>query len=150
MTYLYQELASRVDAWRRKNYAIDQYVAIQEILEYATEDAPAGQLRFLRRAQLRALETYWHLRLVLNTPSIPMLYEKLFPSLSDRLKAMGISPKLFEEAGYDYGALIQRVTTDNSFVSANKLESLRESLTLDYPSYILELPAVFRLPRVDG
>jgi Type III restriction enzyme, res subunit. len=139
MTYLYQALAEKIDAWRAANYPCDDFPAIREILEFATEDAEAGQLRYLRRAQFRALETYWYLRLGLGTPNIPDLYAKLFPKLPERLRAMGVSPKLFEEADYDYEALIERVKTDNSFVREHQLESLRESLTLDYASYILAL-----------
>lgn len=139
MTYLYQALAERVDVWRAENYPCDAHPAIREILEFATEDEMTGQLRYLRRAQFRALETYWYLRLGLGTPAIPDLYAKLFPDLPGRLRAMGVSPKLFEEAGYQYDALINRVRTDNKFVRQNQLESLRESLTLDYASYILAL-----------
>jgi type III restriction enzyme len=59
MSYLYQVLAERVDAWRDANYPCDDYPAIREILEFAVEDGDTGHLRYLRRAQLRALETYW-------------------------------------------------------------------------------------------
>lgn len=139
MTYLYQALAERVDTWRTANYPSDDYPAIREILEFAIEDEETGQLRFLRRAQLRALETYWYLRITLDTPTIPELYTSLFPKLPERLRAMGVSAKLFEEAGYDYNALIERVQGDNKFVREHQLESLRESLTLNYASYILAL-----------
>lgn len=139
MTHLYQALSERVDAWRSANYPCNEYPAIREILEFAVEDQDNGQLRFLRRAQLRALETYWYIRLVLGTPTIPTLYDRLFPTLPARLNAMGVNAKLFEEAGYDYAALVERVRSDNAFVRQHKLESLRESLTLDYPSYILAL-----------
>lgn len=139
LTYLYQTLARDVDTWRGSRYECPDFPAIHEILEYATEDVGTGQLRYLRHAQLRALETYWYLRLILGTPTIPALYAKLFPKLPERLRAMGVSPKLFEEAGYDYGALIERVKSDNAFVREHHLESLRESLTLDYASYILAL-----------
>ena len=57
MSYLYQALSSEVDAWRAANYPCDVYPAIREILEFATEDADSGQLRYLHRAQFRALET---------------------------------------------------------------------------------------------
>lgn len=139
MTYLYQALAERVDTWRTENYPSDHYQAIREILEFAIADEETGQLRFLRRAQLRALETYWYLRIALDTPTIPQMYTSLFPKLPERLRAMGVSSKLFEEADYDYDALIKRVQDDNKFVREHQLESLRESLTLDYASYILAL-----------
>ena len=139
MTSLFQSLAIEVDQWRQDKYACDQYPAISEILEYAVLDEETNHLRYLRRAQLRALETYWYLRLVLDTPTIPNLYIKLFPKLTDRLRAMGVSAKLFEEAEFNYESLIERVKTDNKFVREHQLESLRESLTLDYASYILAL-----------
>ena len=139
MTSLFQFLAVEVDQWRQAKYTSDSYPSIHEILEFAVEDEHTDQLRYLRRAQFRALETYWYLRLVLNTPTIPDLYTKLFPKLTDRLRAMGVSAKLFEEAEYDYDSLIERVKTDNKFVREHQLESLRESLTLDYASYILAL-----------
>jgi len=71
MSHLYQALSAQVDGWRAAHYPCDTYPAIREILEFAVEDAETGQLRYLRRAQFRALETYWYLRLVLNTPKSP-------------------------------------------------------------------------------
>ena len=139
MTSLFQSLAVQVDIWRQAKYPCESYPSIREILEFAVEDEDTGQLRYLRKAQFRGLETYWYLRLILNTPTIPKLYETLFPDLGIRLQAMGISPKLFSEAGYQYTSLIDRVTSDDDFVRTNQLESLRESLTLDYASYILAL-----------
>jgi hypothetical protein len=141
MSYLYQALSQRVDAWRAAHYPCDDFPAIREILEFALEDGESGQLRYLRRAQLRALETYWYLRLVLNSPKIPDLYAQLFPSKKDRREAMGLThPKIVSFiADSDFETCIERVKTDNAFVRQYALESLRESLTLDYPSYILAL-----------
>lgn len=140
MPYLYQVLAERVDAWRGENYPCTQYPAIREILEFA-EGGESGQLRYLRRAQLRALETYWYLRLVLETPKVPDLYERLFPNNKDRREAMGLTHpdivSLIADEGLD--RCIEKVKTDNAFVRQYALESLRESLTLDYASYILAL-----------
>ena len=141
MPYLYQVLSERVNIWRSENYACADFPAIREILEFATEDGESGQLRYLRRAQFRALETYWYLRLVLETPRIPDLYVKLFPSNKDRREAMGLTHP--DIVGYiaDEGleSCIEKVKTDNAFVRQYALESLRESLTLDYASYILAL-----------
>lgn len=141
MTYLYQQLAAEVDKWRQEKYPCNDYPAIREILEYAVEDEDTGQLRYLRRAQFRALETYWYLRLILNTPKIPELYEKLFPKPRDRREAMGLThPDIVSyiaDEGFD--ACLERVLNDSPFVRKYALESLRESLTLDYASYILAL-----------
>lgn len=137
MSLLYQELERQVSVWRDAGYAHSDYPAIAEILEYAFEDD--GSSRFLRSAQFKALEAYWYLRLVEGTPTVPELYQRLFPKLGDRREAMGISRELFEEADYDFNALTERVLNDTDFVRRNKLESLRETLALDYPSYILAL-----------
>jgi hypothetical protein len=137
MNHLFQALGQRVDAWRAERYPCPDYPAIREILEFAQDEQ--GQLRYLRRAQFRALETYWFLRLALNTPRIADLYAELFPGLGERLQAMGVSPQLFAAANFDYPALVARIAADNAFVRKHGLESLRETLVLDYPSYILAL-----------
>jgi hypothetical protein len=141
MSYLYQALAERVATWRAANYSCDHYPAIREILEFATEDGETAQLRYLRRAQFRALETYWYLRLVLETPRIPEVYAKLFPKPKDRREAMGLTHPDIVSFIADEGleSCLERVRSDNAFVRQYALESLRESLTLDYASYILAL-----------
>ena len=142
MTFLYQVLIDRVDVWRAAHYPCDEYSAIREILEFATEDGEeVGQLRYLRQAQFRALETYWYLRLVLDTPRIPDLYAKLFPKPKDRREAMGLTHPDIVSFIADEGleSCLERVKSDNAFVRQYGLESLRESLTLDYASYILAL-----------
>ncbi|MDP2812054.1 MAG: DEAD/DEAH box helicase family protein [Rhodocyclaceae bacterium] len=139
MTHLFQALGQRVDRWRSENYPCSDFPAIREILEFAQEEG--GQLRYLRRAQFRALETYWYLRLALNTPRIADLYTELFPAPRDRRAAMGLTSSeivvLIADEGLE--AVLQRLQTDNAFVRQHGLESLRESLALDYSSYILAL-----------
>ena len=141
MSHLFQALAERVDAWRATHYDCADYPAIREILDFALEDSASGQLRYLRQAQLRALETYWYLRLVLNTPRIPDLYATLFPAKSERRAAMGLNSKALTEliADTSLDEVITRLKTDNAFVKKHGLESLRETFALDYPSYILAL-----------
>jgi hypothetical protein len=57
---LHEALASRVRPWREAGYPDDRHPAIAEILGYATGgDGAEAQLRYLRAAQFRALETYW-------------------------------------------------------------------------------------------
>lgn len=87
MAHLHEALASRVEEWRRTGCPCDDYPAIAEILAFALEDEEQRRLRYLRAAQFRALETYWYLRLVLGTPRIPALYEKLFPHKACALRA---------------------------------------------------------------
>lgn len=142
MSLLFQALAQGVDAWRAAHYPCPDYPAIGEVLAFAVEDETSGQTRYLRRAQFRAMETYWYLRLVLDSPRIPALYESLFPEPEQRCVAMGLTqPDLLKLMAFGGGiaAVIQRMRTDNAFVRQYGLESLRETFALDYPSWILAL-----------
>ena len=89
MTHLYELIQRNVAAWREQGYPSDDYPAIGEILDYATLPE-TGDLRFLRRAQLRALETYWYLRLVEGTPHVFDLYQRYFPRTEAGLHASGL------------------------------------------------------------
>jgi hypothetical protein len=141
--HLYEAIQDRVSAWRENGYACADYPTIGEILDYAR--LPESEdLRFLRRPQLRALETYWYLRLIEETPKIPDLYSRYFAKPTDRLAALGVPIKdervtavLLNEGGVD--EFLQRATSDDTLVKDLKLESLRETLTLEYPSYIFAL-----------
>jgi hypothetical protein len=54
--------------WRRNNYQSD-YLTISEIMDFNL-GPETGNLRFLRKAQFEALETYWYLRLVEKTQNL--------------------------------------------------------------------------------
>src|SRR3990172_8850862 len=83
MPRLYEALSARVDQWRREGGPCAESAAISEILDWAS-DPDSGAPRHLRLPQLRALETYWYLRLVERTPHVFELYERLFPSPLER------------------------------------------------------------------
>ncbi len=147
MPEVYEELAGRVTEWRAAGYP-SAYPAIAEILEFAIEDEQSGQpypasgsLRYLRLAQLRALETYWYLRLIEQTPRIEQLYASLFPGPRAHREAYGLTSTtlrdLVEEEGLE--AVLRQVAEDESFAHAHRLDALRESLGLAYPSWILAL-----------
>ena len=147
MPEVHEELAGRVDEWRASQYS-SAYPAIAEILEFAIEDERAGRpfpssgsLRHLRTAQLRALETYWYLRLVERTPRIEQLYASLFPSPRAHREAYGLTSTvlrdLVEEQGLE--SVLRRVADDEAFAHTHRLDALRESLGLSYPSWILAL-----------
>jgi predicted nucleotidyltransferase len=140
MTHLYHVLGQRVDRWRQDGYPSGEYPAIAEIFEWAA-DPEAGGLRFLRKPQLRALETYWYLRLVEGTPHIFDLYRRLFPDSVDLLAALGLDrPEINRRlVGRSVDTLWERIRTDDAFVKTERLESVRETLALGYPSYILAL-----------
>ena len=134
---LYEVLSMNVAAWREENYKHTEFPAIAEILEHARQpDVPAFRLR---APQLRALETYWYLRLMEETPHIFDLYQSLFPKKKDLLEAMGVPDEAFARADYDLDSLLEFIKNDVDFVKEFRLEAVRETLILDYPSYILAL-----------
>ncbi len=138
--YLYQRLVRPVEAWRASGYPCPIAPAISEILAYQVDPATQAP-HFLRPPQLHALETYWYLRLVAQTPHIVELYEQLFPDPDERRVALGLTGPAIRDfvATQGHTALWQRIRHDADFVRAHKLEALRESFTLTYPSYILAL-----------
>ena len=143
--FIPNKLKDKVTEWRNSNYKCD-YPTIEEILDYSfiTNDSGIQSLRYLRKAQIEALETYWYLRLVENTPKIVELYDKLYDNPKDKFEALGI--KLTDElkdelifSGKGVDSIFERIKTDNTFVKKNRLEAVQETLSLNYPSYILAL-----------
>jgi hypothetical protein len=139
--FLHELLKSKVSEWRSSNYATD-YPAISEILDYNFE-SETQSFRYLRKAQFEALETYWYLRLKEGTPHIFDLYRKLFTptelvdSLNIRLAHEDLMKLLVNGGGID--SIFQKITNDDNFVKKYRLEAVRETLMLAYPSYILAL-----------
>ena len=137
--HLYQTLGSKVEEWAKTDYPCD-FPAISEIFDWSQEPE-TGALRFLRKPQLQALKTYWYLRLGENTPRTLDLYERLFSSKTTLLDALNLKQEEVKDFVIDNGldALWERVRADDDFVRDYDLEALRETLTLQYPSYILAL-----------
>jgi len=138
--HLHDRLASAVNEWRAGGYAIDAYPTIAEVLEWA-QGSDGVNVRYLRTPQMHALETYWYLRLVCKTPKVLDLYRQCFGRTSELLKAIGLGdPRVIERAA-DEGldAVLERVRTDDDFVRSFRVQAVRETLTLSYPSYILAL-----------
>ncbi len=139
MAHLHEALAARVSDWRDAGYPHEAYPSIGEILDYQV-DPETGVRRYLRAPQLHALETYWYLRLVEGTPHILDLYHSLFADTADFLDALGIRQQKLRDMALDgVDSLLDAIRTDDDLVRDYKLESVRETLTLDYPSYILAL-----------
>lgn len=136
-------LKIKVEDWRRKNYG-SNYPVIREIFEYNFLDTQNQNLRYLRKAQFEALETYWYLRLIENTPHVFDLYKKYFQgedlldALNIRLTERDLRKILFSNGG-GINTIFKKIEKDNDFVKKYRLEGLRESLFLNYPSYILAL-----------
>lgn len=141
MPHLHQQLADRLKDWRGQGYPCPGFPALAEVMEWAT-DTENGSLRFLRRPQLEALETYWYLRVVENTPHVFDLYTRFFSADDDPdalLEALGIPMPAFKAAKYRIERVFERIATDDEYVRTYRLEALRETLGLGYPSYILAL-----------
>jgi hypothetical protein len=141
MAHLHELLADRVAGWREAGYPSEAHPTIAEILDYGI--LPNLQTpRFLRWPQIRALETYWYLRLVENTPHIIDLYKVCFPNKSGLFDALGFASKEMMRLVIDAEtptALLDQIRTDDALVKKQNLESLRETLSLAYPSYIFAL-----------
>ncbi|MGD2254087.1 MAG: DEAD/DEAH box helicase family protein, partial [Anaerolineales bacterium] len=141
MAHLYQVLQHKVAGWREAGYPSEDHAAIGEIFEYAFLPEGGGP-RFLRLAQLRALETYWYLRIVEETPHIFDIYRHFFPSHLSLLEALGLDRDEIKDYLVDVqsiDALWDRIKEDDDFVKHHRIESVRETITLDYPSYIFAL-----------
>jgi hypothetical protein len=127
--------------WRRNDYKSD-FFTISEIFDF-NRNSETGNLRFLRKAQFEALETYWYLRLVEGTPHIFDLYKKIYNNPVELFEALNISIsqedliKIMSKGGID--SIFEKIKSDDNFVRHYRLEALRETLLLKYPSYILAL-----------
>jgi len=141
---LHEMLIDEVAQWRAASYAVADYPAVAEVLRYQTDDE-TGNLRFLRRPQFAALETYWYLRLVKGTPLVGDFYRDLannrtlFPRRNNFVDYLGVPKDAYDEVDNKLDDLLSRIATDPDFVRRWKLEALAESLSLNYPSYILAL-----------
>lgn len=140
MSHLYQVLAAETQAWREAGYPCEKYPVIGEILDWQT-DPETGGLRYLRTPQLRALEIYWYLRVVKGTPHVFDLYRELYLKPAELLEVLGLARDEIRDYVLNEGldGLWRRLQSDDEFVRSFHLEALRESLNLDYPSYIFAL-----------
>ncbi|MBE8158577.1 MAG: DEAD/DEAH box helicase family protein, partial [Betaproteobacteria bacterium] len=136
---LFTELAAETQKWRESGYPCD-FPLIGEILrfQYLGEN-PEDGLRFLRTAQFSALETYWYLRLVKNTPHIMDLYREYHPKPSEFAEALGVPLTAADmEDDNTMDGLIQKIKTPE-WAKARRLDAVHESAALEYPGYIFAL-----------
>ncbi|MCX7943330.1 MAG: hypothetical protein N2746_02320, partial [Deltaproteobacteria bacterium] len=114
---LYNVLKNKVEEWRKGGYQ-SNFPILYEIMEF-NYDPKKNDLRFLRKAQFEALETYWYLRLVENTPHIFDLYKKIYSDPVELFKALNISIpqdliKIMDQGGI--GSIFEAIKTDDNFV----------------------------------
>ncbi|PIZ26865.1 MAG: restriction endonuclease subunit R, partial [Chloroflexi bacterium CG_4_10_14_0_8_um_filter_46_9] len=138
---LHSILKSKVAEWGKSNYTSD-YPVISEIFNY-NQNPETQNLSYLRKAQFEALETYWYLRLVEKTPHIFDLYKKYFQNeaILDTLniKLTNEDWRKIAISGGGLNSIFEKIREDDDFVRKYRLEALRETLILSYPSYILAL-----------
>jgi len=138
---LNSKLKLKVFDWRKNKYR-SSFSTISEILDF-NYDLATENLRFLRKAQFEALETYWYLRLVEGTSHIFDLYRKYFKGKQffDSIGLKHIVENIPEDLITEefIKGIIEKIKSDDNFVRQYKLEALRETLLLKYPSYILAL-----------
>jgi len=137
MQNIFEQLQEDVKKWRESGYASDQFSAISEILSWSKNEN--GQLRYLRDAQFNALEVYWYIRIVLKTPKLLELYKKFYKDDFDLAEQFGISGDREVMKLIAKGQIFEKVKTNIDFAKSLQLDSLYESINLNYPSYILAL-----------
>ena len=129
---MFATIAREVAQWRKDGYPCEEPL-IGEILRFQT--LPGGELRFLREAQKTALETYWYLRLVKNTPHIMDLYREYHPKIGNFAKSLGIkldTDYLSEDNTIE--GLIRNIK-DPEWAKARRIGAVYESAVLEYPGY---------------
>lgn len=138
MQNIFEQLQADVKKWRENGYLSGQFPVISEILSWNKDES--GQLRYLREAQFNALEVYWYIRIILKTPKLLDLYRNYFPKNSDLLGALGVlKNEAITNMLIDGEDPFEKIKTDINFAKSLQLDSLYESLNLNYPSYILAL-----------
>jgi hypothetical protein len=132
---LLEKLNEKVRDWRDNHYHSDTFPAIRDILEHAKKQ------EFLRQPQFESLETYFYLRIELDSPTLLQLYKYLFEKPKDLIEAFNlqIDSGLLLELSENGEDLFEKIQNDTEFVKTHKLDGLYESINLDYPSYILAL-----------
>lgn len=138
---LHSILKSKVTEWRNLNCK-SKYPVIFELLNlnYSFE---AQICRFLRKSKFETLEAYWYLRLMEKIPHIFDLYKRLYNAPVELFKASGISTsqedllKIISKKDIDL--IFAKIKIDDEFVRKYRLETLRKTLSLTYPSYVLIL-----------
>src|SRR4030066_1423351 len=99
--HLYEALAHKVTDWRKQRYSHDNFPTIAEILDW-TRYPDVSSFR-LRTPQLRALETYWYLRLVEGTPHIFDLYQRYYTKTTKLLSTLGLDTPQIHHLVMDEG-----------------------------------------------
>lgn len=98
-------------------------------------------LKYLRQPQFEAIEIYFYLRIVEGSPTVYDLYKKYYPKPKDLRDGFGlnIGDSILLELTENGEDLFNKILNDDEFCKKNKLEAIRETILMKYPSYILAL-----------
>ena len=135
MELLTQKIKKEVCKWRDGRYPCEGYPLIGVILRHQVYEGEIARPRYLRSAQLSALEAYWYLRLTKNTPKILALYRAFYEG-EDLLSSLGVP---YKKAELDWAKPCEIIDKFTNGQSVKGHDALYESLTLPYPSYIFAL-----------
>ena len=118
---------------------MEQYPTIAEILDWAKNRKAAASGCVRHKSVLSKPTGIYALSRTRRTSLISIV--TCFPKQSDLLAALGLTHDDIKAFVLDNGmdALFEHIKTDDGFAHEYRLESLRETLTLDYASYILAL-----------
>lgn len=136
------QLKDDVKIWREESYRCD-IAEVGEILNFQFLDIERTNFKYLRKPQFETIETYFYLRVKKGTKSILDLYKEYFPDHNILLNELGIQLEqedlvnLLSQGGIEN--VFEEIKNNDDFVKKYKLEILRESFSLPYPSYILAL-----------
>ncbi len=143
MKHLYERLRDDTLNWRKEGYPCKDYPLIGEILRWQFEGEAQDRvhLKYLREPQFQSLELYWYLRLKRDTQHIVNLYKHYYgDNVKDFCEVLGLPTDPNFLAGFqEVDRIIDLVKNDEDFVKRNRLDSLNETMTLPYSSYIFAL-----------
>ena len=136
MKNLHDRIAEDVARWRAEGYPCSRYPIIKHLLAYQWDEREETT-RYLRAAQMQALETYWFLRLEKETPRFMALYKSYYEG-EDLLKVLGVP---YHSSIISYTSAVKYIEdcAEKKEKEIPLSETFRESYHLQYPSYIFAL-----------
>ena len=135
MMILQNRIYDDVVKWRNNGYK-SNFSEVKEILNFQKTEVK-NQYKYLRKAQFEAIETYLFLRFVKQTPKIVDLYKEYFNIPSEFCNSLGITD-ISSQSVNTLDKILEAIHKKEN-QEKYKYHSLAETLSLNYPSYILAL-----------
>lgn len=136
---LHEKIASDVEDWREQGYPCEKYPLIKTILAYQRCGGEGDEtLLYLHAAQFRALETYWFLRLVKETPRFMDMYKGYYEG-KELLEALSVETRTGVLDFVEPDDFLTQLLEDEGKARKFGIDVVLESWRLKYPSYIFAL-----------